>query len=236
MSKNKQRCHECIFRGDGFTCVGCDYATITGHVRGAVPAEKCTHFRKGARMTQAEYRLLQDVLREKQKRKRNPGAGAKQKYDWELARKMYDTGCNDGEIARALGCVSSTVRTWRIQNNLPAHATVGGIQKRFDWSLARELYDKGYDDEVIAGAIGCARVTVEKWRLRNGMTANGTEKRGRKRLDWDKAMELYNRGLNDREIADEIGGSRKTVEKWRRTTGLPANTTAGGQRKKRDET
>lgn len=235
MSKNKEKCHECIFRGDGFTCVGCDYFTITGHVRGAVPAEECTHFRKGDRMTKGEYRLLQDVLREKPKRKRNPGAGAKLKYDWDLARKMYDTGCNDGEIARKLGCVSSTVRTWRIQNNLPAHATVGGSQKRFDWSLARELYDKGYDDEVISGAIGCARVTVEKWRIRRGLPSNAAEKRGRKTLDWDKAKELYDRGLSDREIAEKIGGSRKSVEKWRSRNGLPANKPAG-KGKKRDAT
>lgn len=42
-------------------------------------------------------------------------------------------------------------------------------------------------------------------------------------LDHEFAMELYRRGLTDAEIAKQSGVYVKTVGKWRRGMGLPAN-------------
>ena len=42
-------------------------------------------------------------------------------------------------------------------------------------------------------------------------------------LDHEFAMELYRRGLTDAEIAKQSGVYAKTVSKWRRGMGLPAN-------------
>lgn len=43
------------------------------------------------------------------------------------------------------------------------------------------------------------------------------------RLDSEHAMELYNKGLCDKEIAQTIGMTVQTVGDWRRRMGLPAN-------------
>lgn len=37
----------------------------------------------------------------------------------------------------------------------------------------------------------------------------------------EQCMELYKQGLNDHEIATEVGCSAKTIGKWRRNLGLP---------------
>ena len=43
---------------------------------------------------------------------------------------------------------------------------------------------------------------------------------------WDrkKAMELYNQGCTDLQIADATGAAISTIGNWRRERGLPANT------------
>ena len=126
MSKSK-RCGECRFRGDGFDLVGCDYATITGKTRHAQPPEKCTYFVPGPRMSKAEYRKMREQV---MKRKRAPGAGAKEKHDWDKARELYEKGKNDGEIARALGVRPQVVCAWRVRNQLKANTTKGGRRKK----------------------------------------------------------------------------------------------------------
>lgn len=55
------------------------------------------------------------------------------------------------------------------------------------------------------------------------------EKPGRKKVNWERAEELYRTGANDGEIAREIGVSPPTVCNWRRRNQLPANATSGGR-------
>lgn len=43
------------------------------------------------------------------------------------------------------------------------------------------------------------------------------------RLDKEMALDLYNRGLCDRDIAEECGVKSATVGEWRRKQGLPPN-------------
>ena len=116
-----------MFRGKSYDVVGCDYATITGHVRGAIPAEQCTHYRKGNRIEPEEYQRMQNILTEP--RKRAPGAGAKEKHDWKIAEIMYRQGMNDGQISRKMGVRPQSVRSWRKRNNLPANTKSGGKRK-----------------------------------------------------------------------------------------------------------
>ena len=233
MCRNK--CKQCIFRGDSYDLVGCDYATITGHVRGAIPPEECTHFRKGERITKAEYRLLKAALAsapEKKRKKRAPGAGKKEKYDWSIARKLYDGGKNDGEIGREMGINPRSVKSWRNRNDLPANTETGGRWKELDWGEVRKLYDRGKNDKELAAAFGVSVNTIFKWRHHEKLPARGA---GRKpKHDWDAIKELYDAGMNDKEIERKSGVSRKAVWKWRNRNKLPPNVPSG--RKKSDET
>ena len=49
------------------------------------------------------------------------------------------------------------------------------------------------------------------------------EKQPPKRIDPDRALELYNKGLCDSEIAKEFGTTRNAVTVWRKKNSLPLN-------------
>lgn len=48
-----------------------------------------------------------------------------------------------------------------------------------------------------------------------------------KRLDTERALELYKQGKYDKDIGEALGVHRKTVGIWRRSVGLPAYSTEG---------
>ena len=49
------------------------------------------------------------------------------------------------------------------------------------------------------------------------------------KIDYDKAKELYDQGLSDRAIANELGlKSGSSILRWRTENGIPANFRAGG--------
>ena len=50
-----------------------------------------------------------------------------------------------------------------------------------------------------------------------------------RRFDRERAGELYKIGLNDREIADELGCAHETVRRWRQNEGLGHNYTHGAK-------
>lgn len=126
MAKKEARCGKCVFRAKPLAQNTCDYFAITGHTRKAVPPEKCRHFREGERIEPERKGIVIDQSPPLDARKRAPGGGAKPKYDWAKARKLYEKGLNDGEIGRAIGCGCHAVFSWRKKNNLPANTAPGG--------------------------------------------------------------------------------------------------------------
>lgn len=220
MSKDKKRCHECMYRGDGYDLVGCDYATITGHVRGAIPPEECTHFQKGDRMRRAEYLLLKNVLSENQRRA--PCAGKEEKYDWSIAEQLYKEGKNDGEISREMGVRPQLVCAWRKRNGLQPNTTEGGRRKKLDWDKVKELYDQGKYDSEIAKVFGVSDNVIFKWRKRNNLPAIKPKGRSVK-YDWDTVKKLYEAGMRDVQIEEQTGISRKRIRTWRSQNHLPKN-------------
>lgn len=48
------------------------------------------------------------------------GPGVVYKYDWDKALTLYDKGCTDEQIAKALGCSFKTVNKWRRREGLPS--------------------------------------------------------------------------------------------------------------------
>ena len=118
----KERCDKCVFRMEPGKLWKCNYEGVTGHTRKAQPADKCTFFIEGPRIE--DRHKLTDRLRTMDEKR--PKGGAKQKYDWTIAEKLYAKRANDGEISRAVGCPVHTVLSWRKRNNLPANTEPGG--------------------------------------------------------------------------------------------------------------
>lgn len=61
------------------------------------------------------------------------------------------------------------------------------------------------------------------------------DRKVRMRLDQRTAWELYDRGMNDHEIADKLEASSSAVYHWRYRNGLPANTSTGYHKRRKKE-
>ena len=58
----------------------------------------------------------------------------------------------------------------------------------------------------------------------------------RKRIDNEKAMELYNRGLCDPDVAEKLGVSRDAVREWRKRNGLEGHKAPPKPKKEKQKT
>lgn len=85
----------------------CDYASITGHTRMAVPPEKCISY-------EPEKGEMGELIRK-----------TRAKPDWAAAMILYERGMNDAEIAAQMGCSRYTVQGWRYRNKLHANCGKG---------------------------------------------------------------------------------------------------------------
>lgn len=173
MGKTKPDCTKCVFRAVNRMWL-CNYETVTGHTRLAVPPERCKHFKEGEPARQTGFELLEKLRRAENQENRRK-SGPKEKYDWSIAKKLHEQGKSDSEIAEVMGCYASVVRLWRKRSNLPINIKprkkkVG--KPRFDWDKGRELYDQGMSDGQVAKILGCNKNSVQKWRERNHLPAN----------------------------------------------------------------
>lgn len=171
MGKTKPDCKTCVYRAVNRMWL-CNYETVTGHTRKAVPAKRCKHFKAGPPIQNSSFDLMEKLRRaENAEKPKKPGQG---KYDWALAKQLYDAGKNDAEISRELGCTANTVRLWRGRNKLASHAPKGFPPKpqKYDWEKGRALYDAGKNDAEIARELGCTDHAVRNWRVRRQLPAN----------------------------------------------------------------
>lgn len=98
MKEKKERCNTCIYRTRPGSPHKCDYFSMTGHTRRAVPAYRC-----------------------KQYVPRNADAGQTRKRanpDWDAAMELYNQGLTDPEIAERIGCSKYAIFKWRKRNGL----------------------------------------------------------------------------------------------------------------------
>lgn len=56
---------------------------------------------------------------------------------------------------------------------------------------------------------------------RCGLSVSYGRSKRREAIDWNKAMDLYNAGMSDGQIAKELCCHRKTVGDWRKRKNLP---------------
>ena len=122
--EKKEKCRQCVFRSR-FPAYKCNFASLMGHTRKAVPPEKCAHFIAGKRLeTPEEAKALLEKLAKKAARKE------RKKPDWSRGLELYRLGKNDGEIAVELSVSIGAVCGWRRRNGLPANAGARGKSVR----------------------------------------------------------------------------------------------------------
>lgn len=95
-----------------------------------------------------------------------------------------------------------------------------------EYRQMKKLYEEGLSDREIAEEMRKPPATVRNWRLREGLSANTDRARTAPAAVQErrrKMMDLWSQGLNDREIADGVQVTKKTVRAWREKFGLASN-------------
>ncbi|MCD6468538.1 MAG: hypothetical protein J7L32_04415, partial [Thermoplasmata archaeon] len=90
-------------------------------------------------------------------------------------------------------------------------------------ALRLELYRKGYSDREIADEVGVTPVVILSWRKKNNLKPNIQQGQPLSDAEEKRRLELYKKGLNDKQIASVIGISEEGIWQWRKKRGLVAN-------------
>lgn len=201
-------CAQCRWHGFLETEICCDYLYITGHARIVLPPREdggCPVFEVGEREFSG---IVQTLLPPAKTVVKRPMI-----YNEDIMRTAYDNGGTDGEIAAAVGCTKSCVRSWRERNELEAHLPPPP-GPMFDREAFWALYRKGSSDTRIALLCGCSPTIVRKWRRKNNLPVQ-EDTGAPKEHDRTLMRRLYDSGMNDRQIAEAMGCSATTVCRWR---------------------
>lgn len=146
----------------------------------------------------------------------------------ERHRQMMDLwwqGKTDAEISSAVGLSRSTVCGWRHRNGLDLNPGQRGNPIRWDQDVAMDLYKAGASDSQIGRAVGVNSGAIFSWRRKHGLPANkfsSTSPVRKRTVDVERLRQLYEQGLPDIAIADELKIGRHYVAKLRQELGLPA--------------
>ncbi|WP_267395275.1 MULTISPECIES: helix-turn-helix domain-containing protein [unclassified Sphingomonas] len=165
-----------------------------------------------------------------------------------LRRAMYDAGCTDPVIAKAVGITDVNVCLWRRREGLPPN-TPPGRNAKADPNLAivtpdlkrraLALLERGVGARIIAREMGASLKSLDRWRTemlreRPELRRPGTAPRRTPRHPSGRAYSklrperrarafvLYADGLDDCQIAKDIGVTRHQIWEWRNALFLPA--------------
>lgn len=143
-------------------------------------------------------------------------------------KELYDKGLNDTEIAKKINKSNGFVARWRYKNNLPSNYKKNKLKKS-DHQKRLKLYNKGMSDREIGRKLNKSHSTIYRWRKKYNLVANEKKKKTNKEeiskteMKNKRRLKLYNKGLNDREIAEKTGVNSSSIYKWRKRNNLPAN-------------
>ncbi len=166
----------------------------------------------------------------------------------QLRQERYDAGDSDPAIAKASGISANSILDWRQRNNLPSNlprcrsrrcaASVAVVTPELK-RRAEALLERGIGARTIAREMSASLKSVERWRTamlreRPELRRTGTAQRrpphhpnGRKYSKMQpgrrtRAFVLYADGLDDNEIARDLGVYRTQIWEWRHALFLPA--------------
>ena len=253
------RCTSCIFRAHNQAQTpagcrpGCSYiqhtgksrlkaayqrlgvSALTDEVRAELQPENCMHYQRGQRRELDEKGILlsgstperaatkaPEPAQEPKPRKERVKAQA---FDREEARALWEQGLNDREIGQRLGVCDTTIWAWRKVEELPPNRkeTLNAVKMT-------ELLQAGLTDAEVARELGIRAKSVEAWRNRRGIKRNPTAREREIQDRMQRRAALYEQGLNDAEMARELGIPTVTVRRWRWKLNLPEN---GGRVRRR---
>jgi transposase-like protein len=165
-----------------------------------------------------------------------------------LRRELYDAGSTDSVIAEAVGIRPTNVILWRQREGLPPNFPPGRTMRTSEHlafvtpDLKRRavaLSKRGVDVRTIARELATTVKSVEKWHTealpdtpyvrQSGAARRSTPRhpsgRAYSKLRAERrarAFVLYADGLNDYEIAKDLGVNRGQVWEWRHALFLPS--------------
>lgn len=95
-----------------------------------------------------------------------------------------------------------------------------------DKETLRELYcEEGLSTTTLAKRFGCSDATIRNWMDRFGLKRRGPDYHGHTEYPWRDAERLsrmyWNGGMDQEEVAAELGCSQHTVSKWLRRHDIP---------------
>lgn len=89
--------------------------------------------------------------------------------------------------------------------------------------------------KILAQLNAASQSDIRAVLAREGIFLEITEpkRKPRKRLDQERAQEMYGQGMNDHEIADRLGVSSSAVYHWRYRNNLPPHTGTGYHKRRK---
>ena len=139
-------------------------------------------------------------------------------------------GLSDTEISRKSGVSREWVRKLRIKYGIAKKETT---YAHFAPAI-RPYYDAGKSCKEIAAILGCGSEIVYQWLRKHDLKRNEGKRRFLKQEEEERRLALYYQGLNDTQLAKEIGRGLVAVGKWRKLRNLPINPTEHTWAKKRN--
>lgn len=221
-------CRSCLYgSGDGY----CTYILWTLHRRPCPPGKDCT-----------VYERASDEQRKKAKNNiviipaatPKPPKPSRRTWDTAKALQMYQDGASDVQIAKACRVSPTTIYLWRNAQGLPTHAKLQQRTRTWDTAKALQMYQDDASDVQIAKALGVSPNTIGEWRKGQGLPLRHLK--NEKKLVGtiaERALQMYQEGATDAQIARACGVSASGVCRWRKREGmsrLDRRNTKGGAR------
>lgn len=143
--------------------------------------------------------------------------------------RLYNAGLSDMEIANEQNIHCATVQAWRHNNNLPPN-----FEQKQEMPISEDLkdseenrmklYKEGLSDMEIARIFNLHYSTIHKWRMLKNLPPNINRQLTAERQEKEsQRMELYEKGLTDKEISQRLGTDVGTISTWRIRRKLPVN-------------
>ena len=157
------------------TCPGCRYFSPIGNSRNCIRVCNYAYFRGETIAAQIKKNPeLKHSGRECSFREQESNRHrARPEYE-EEARRLYDAGLCDREIAEKVGVSRNAISNWRFRYQLPCipDTKPRAYARIVDRATFLKLYSAGHTDAEIAQLIGCSPRTCEKWRHKLGLKIN----------------------------------------------------------------